>query len=105
MPLLWLRVALCFYAVGLAYALLALTRRSDLLNRTALPAMVFHFVSLTEAVLLSGHLAAAWVDNSESLLGFLSIVFLIIVYLLYRTTSLGIVVFPIVFLLTFIAAT
>src|SRR5581483_8002435 len=43
--------------------------------------------------------------NSESLLGFLSIVFLIIVYLLYRTTSLGIVVFPIVFLLTFIAAT
>ena len=50
MPILWLRVALCCYAVGLLYALLALTRTSSLLNRVALPAMslgmVFHFVSL-----------------------------------------------------------
>ena len=54
MPILWLRVALCCYAVGLTYALLALTRTSSLLNRVALPAMslgmVFQFVSLTEAV-------------------------------------------------------
>ena len=51
MPILWLRVALCFYAVGLLYALLALTRTSALLNRVALPAMslgmVFQFVSLS----------------------------------------------------------
>lgn len=109
MPILWLRVALCFYAVGLAYALLALTRRSELLNRVGLPAMllgmIFQFVSLTETVLLSGHLTTAWVDNSESLLALLSMAFLLAVYLLYRTSSLGIVVFPIVFLLTFVAAT
>ena len=57
MPLLWLRVALGFYGVGLLYALVALTRSSDLLSRIAIPAtslgMVFHFVSLSEAVLLS----------------------------------------------------
>src|SRR5437588_10155130 len=109
MPLLWLRVALGFYTVGLLYALLALTRSNQLLNRVALPAMglgmVFQFVSLTESILLSGHLTLASVHNSESLLAFLSIVFFMVVYLFYRTTSPGIVIFPIVFLLTFVAAT
>ncbi|PYX90484.1 MAG: cytochrome C biogenesis protein [Acidobacteria bacterium] len=109
MPLLWLRVALGFYTVGLLYALLALTRSNQLLNRIALPAMglgmVFQFVSLTESILLSGHLTLASVHNSESLLAFLSIVFFMVVYLFYRTTSPGIVIFPIVFLLTFVAAT
>src|SRR2546426_5081824 len=54
MSLLWLRVALGCYAVGLLYALVTLTRTSDLLSRIALHAaylgMVFHFVSLSEAV-------------------------------------------------------
>ena len=109
MPILWLRVALGFYAVGLIYALLALTRRSHLLNRIALPAMtlgmVFQFVSLTEAMLLSGQLTLASVHNSESFLAFLVMTGFMIVYLTYRTTSPGIVVFPLVFVLTFIAAT
>ena len=52
MSILWLRVALVCYAVGLLYALVALTRTSDLLSRVALHAaylgMVFQFVSLTE---------------------------------------------------------
>jgi|SRR5215470_4789427 len=109
MPLLWLRVALCFYAVGLLYALLALTRGSELLSRIALPAatlgMVFQFVSLTEAIHMSAHLTLASVHNSESFLAFLIMIFFMIVYVFYRTTSHGIVVFPLVFLLTFIAAT
>ncbi len=109
MPILWLRVALCFYVVGLLYALLALTRTSSLLNRIAFPAMslgmVFQFVSLTEAVLLSGQLTLASVHNSESLLALLIMVAFMIVYLVYRTTSPGIVVFPLVFVLTFVAAT
>jgi ABC-type uncharacterized transport system permease subunit len=109
MPILWLRVALGFYAVGLLYALLALTRRSELLNRVAVPAMslgmVFQFVALTEAVLLSGQLTLTSVHNSESFLAFLVMAGFMIVYLVYRTTSPGIVVFPLVFVLTFIAAT
>ena len=109
MPILWLRVALGCYAVGLLYALLALTRTSSLLNRVALPAMslgmVFQFVSLTEAVLLSGQLTLASVHNSESLLALLVMAAFMIVYLVYRTTSPGIVVFPLVFVLTFVAAT
>jgi ABC-type uncharacterized transport system permease subunit len=109
MPILWLRVALCCYAVGLLCALLALTRISSLLNRIALPAMslgmMFQFVSLTEAVLLAGQLTLASVHNSESLLALLIMTAFMVVYLVYRTTSPGIVVFPLVFVLTFVAAT
>jgi len=109
MPILWLRVALGCYAVGLLYALVALTRASDLLNKVALHAaylgMVFHFVSLTDSMLLSGQMTLASVHNAESVLGFLIMVVFMLVYLLYKTTSPGIVVFPLVFLLTFVAAT
>jgi ABC-type uncharacterized transport system permease subunit len=109
MSVLWLRVALGCYAVGLLYALVALTRASDLLSRIALHAaylgMVFHFVSLTEAFLASGQMALTSVHNAESVLGFLIMVVFMIVYMVYQTTSPGIIVFPLVFLLTFVAAT
>jgi ABC-type uncharacterized transport system permease subunit len=109
MSIFWLRVALGFYGVGLLYALVALTRTSDLLNRVALHAaylgMVFHLVSLTEGVFLADHVTMAMVHNSESLLAFLIMAVFMIVYLIYQTTSPGIIVFPLVFLLTFMAAT
>lgn len=109
MSIFWLRVALAFYGVGLLYALVALTRTSDLLNRIALHAaylgMVFHLVSLTEGVLFADHVTFAMVHNSESLLAFLIMAVFMITYLIYNTTSPGIIVFPLVFLLTFMAAT
>jgi len=109
MSILWLRVALGCYTVGLLYALVALTRSSDLLNRIALHAaylgMVFHFVSLTDAFLQGGQMAMVSVHNAESVLGFLIMVVFLLVYMVYQTTSPGIVVFPVVFLLTFISAT
>jgi len=108
MPFLWLRVALLFYAVGLVYALLLLARRGETLARFIPSAvgmgMVFHFVSLTEVFLLSGQLTVASVHNSESLLGFLIIFFYFIIFLRYRTTSPGIIAFPVTFFLTFAAA-
>ena len=109
MSIFWLRVALGFYGVGLLYALVALTRTSDLFNRVALHAaylgMVFHLVSLTEGVFLADHVTIAMVHNSESLLAFLIMAVFMIAYLIYKTTSPGIIVFPLVFLLTFMAAT
>jgi ABC-type uncharacterized transport system permease subunit len=107
MSLLWLRFALACYFVGLVYAFFALTRTSDLFSRVALHAaslgMVFHFVSLVE-LFLSGQIAGASLNNGESLLAFLSMTFFMIVYAIYKTTSPGVVVFPIVFFLTFVAA-
>jgi ABC-type uncharacterized transport system permease subunit len=109
MPILWLRVALGCYAVGLLYALVALTRSSDLLGRIALHAaylgMVFHFVSLGEDVGVSGQVMLTSVHNAESVLAFLIMVVFMIVFLAYKTTSPGIVVFPLVFLLTLLAVT
>src|SRR6185369_3476538 len=109
MPILWLRFALMCYSVGLLYALLALTQRSNVLHRIALPAMaagmIFQFVSLTEAVLLAGQITLATVHNSESLLALLVMSAFMLVYAIYHTSSPGIVVFPLVFILTFVAAT
>src|SRR5689334_22479272 len=108
MALIWLRVALGCYAVGLVYALLALTRASDAISKVALHAaylgMVFQFVSLTEGVWLSGQVTLASVHNAESLLAFLAMTGFMVIYARYKTTSTGIVVFPLVFVLTFVAA-
>ena len=107
MSLLWLRFALGCYLVGLVYAFVALTRTSDLFSRVAFHAasmgMVFHFVSLTE-LFLSGQIVWASVHNGESLLAFLSMTFFMVIYIIYKTTSPGVVVFPVVFFLTFVAA-
>jgi len=107
MALLWLRFALACYFIGLVYAFVALSRTSDLFARIALHAaslgMVFHFVSLVE-VFLSGQFVWAAVHNAESLLAFISMSFFMLIYAIYRTTSPGVVVFPVVFFLTFVAA-
>src|ERR1700721_4589011 len=108
MTLIWLRVALVCYAAGLLYGVGALTRTSEILSKVALHAsylgMVFHVVSLTEAVVQSGQLASASAHNAQSLLAFLIMVGFMLAYLVYKTTTPGIVVFPLVFLLTFVAA-
>ncbi|HVI09971.1 MAG TPA: cytochrome c biogenesis protein CcsA [Candidatus Binatia bacterium] len=107
MSLLWLRFALACYFVGLVYAFFALRRTNDLFSRIALHAaslgMVFHFVSLVE-LFLSDRAVRASVNNGESLLGFLSMTFFMVIYALYKSTSPGVVVFPFVFFLTFVAA-
>jgi ABC-type uncharacterized transport system permease subunit len=109
MFIIWLRVALALYALGLVYVLVALTRTKELLNRLALHAaylgMVFHFVAIVEAVRQSGELSLASLSVGASLLGFLIMVVFLLVYMVYKTTSPGIIVFPLVFFLTFIGAT
>lgn len=109
MSIIWLRVALVFYALGLVYVLVALTRTKELLNRLSLHAaylgMVFHFVAIVETVRQSGELGLASLSTAASVLGFLIMVVFLLVYMIYRTTSLGIVTFPLVFFLAFIGAT
>ncbi len=108
MATVWLRVALVLYGVGLLYVLVALTRTRELLNRLALHAaylgMVFHFVAIAEALSQSGELSLASLAVAPSVLGFLIMVVFLLVYMVYQTTAPGIVVFPLVFLLTFVAA-
>jgi ABC-type uncharacterized transport system permease subunit len=90
------------------YSLLLLSKKGDLLAKVAEPAvglgLIFHFVSLVESTVIIGHLALASIHYSESLLAFLAIVVFFVFFARYRTTTLGIVIFPIVFFLTFISA-
>ncbi len=108
MPILWLRVAVVFYAFGLLYAIASLSRPCAFLSRIVLPivgiGMTFHFVSLAEAAMIEGHISPASIHNSESLLAFMIMAVLMIASLVYKTSSPGIFVFPLVFVLTFAAA-
>jgi ABC-type uncharacterized transport system permease subunit len=108
MPLVWLRVAVLFYAVGLLYSLLLLSKRGNVLARVVEPAvglgLIFHFVSLVEYTVQIGRLSLASIHYSESILAFVAMVVFFIFFTLYRTVSPGVIVFPIVFLLTFASA-
>ena len=108
MPFIWLRVAVVCYGVGLLYSLLLLSKKGNLLAKVVEPAvglgLIFHFVSLVESTVLIGH--CRWPPSTipNRILAFLAMVVFFIFFVGYRTTSPGIVIFPIVFLLTFASA-
>ena len=108
MPLIWLRVAVVCYGVGLLYSLLLLSKQGNVLAKVVEPAvglgLIFHFVSLVESTILIGHLSLASIHYSESFLAFLAMVVFFIFFVGYRTTAPGVVIFPIVFVLTFASA-
>jgi ABC-type uncharacterized transport system permease subunit len=108
MPIVWLRIALALYGLGLLYVLVPLTRTKELLNRLSLHAaylgMIFHFVAITESIRQAGQISLASTALAASLLGFLIMVVFLLVYMVYQTTTPGMVVFPLVFLLTCVAA-
>lgn len=108
LSLVWLRVALGFYAVGLIYALLALSRRGERLARIVIPIVtagfVFHLVSIVERAVSTGHLLVGSIHSAESLLGFLILAIFLLFYSGYRTLAPGIFIFPMVFLLALAAA-
>ncbi len=108
MPLIWLRVAVVCYGVGLLYSLLLLSKRGNLLAKVVEPAvglgLIFHFVSLVESTVQIGHLSLASIHYSESMLAFLAMVVFFVFFVGYRTVSPGIVIFPIVFVLTLTSA-
>jgi ABC-type uncharacterized transport system permease subunit len=108
MPLFWLRVALSLYGVGLLYAVLSLWGGRPVLTRVVLPAVglgtIFQFVALLEYGMLGPTGSPSFLHQGESLLAFLLMAFFFAVYLRYHTTSPGVAVFPMVFLLTVLAS-
>lgn len=107
MPHLWLLVAVVLYGMGLVYALVALSRKRDLLARFLVPltglGIIFHFVSLVEGAAARSQLAPASFDQTASLLAFVLMVFFMGIFLRYRTTYLSIFALPLVFLLGLVA--
>jgi ABC-type uncharacterized transport system permease subunit len=108
MSTIWLRVAAALYSLGLLQAILTiLSRRSDLF-RPALSAfsvgVVLHAVSLVEEGVWFGRLPVNAFHESISLCAFLIALVFLIVYWRYRFESLGVFMFPLVFVMTLAGA-
>ncbi|HBY60967.1 MAG TPA: hypothetical protein DEH78_14185 [Solibacterales bacterium] len=102
----WLRVAAALYSLGLLHAILTVLRGKVQLFRPALAAFVvafvLHAVSLVEMTWALGHLPVNNFYESVSLCGFLIAALFLTVHWRYQFASLGVFLFPLVFLMTLV---
>jgi ABC-type uncharacterized transport system permease subunit len=108
MSVFWLRAAVALYAVGLLHTIQIALRRGAALFRLALIAFsiatVLHMVALVEAGRIARHFPPEGFHNSISLCAFILGVLFLFVYWRYRFESLGVFLFPMVFVMTSVAA-
>jgi ABC-type transport system involved in cytochrome c biogenesis permease subunit len=106
--ILWLRVATGLYSLGLLDAIITVLRRREQLFRAALAAFglgaLFQLVSLVEQGLLQHHIPVNDIFETTSLCAFAITISFFVVYWRYKTESLSVFVFPLVFVLSLIAA-
>jgi ABC-type uncharacterized transport system permease subunit len=103
MFLLWLRVAAGLYAVASISALPAVLYDKPGWKKLCVPAAVggffFHFVSLIEMLAAAHHSLPVGMHEVQSLLALLICAAFLLVALLYRTVSFGIIALPLSLLL------
>ena len=103
MFLLWLRVAVVFYAVASISALPAVLYDRPGWKKICVPAAIsaffFHFVSLVEMLSSSHHSLPVGMHEVQSLLALLICAAFLLVAVLYRTVSFGIFALPLSLLL------
>jgi len=108
--ILWLRVAVCLYFLGLIDAIVTILRRREAFFRVAAWAfgigVVFHLVSLVEQGLAMHHFPATDILESMSLCGLIVAITFLAIRWRYKdeAASLSVFIFPLVFLMTFMAA-
>jgi ABC-type transport system involved in cytochrome c biogenesis permease subunit len=106
--ILWVRVAACLYAVGLLHSILALVRRKQTFYDAALAAFragaVLQIVSITELSRAYGHIAVDNVYETLSLCAVLVAIVFLMVERRYHFTSPSVALFPLVFMMTLVAA-
>src|SRR5262249_76503 len=108
--ILWLRVAACLYLVGLIEAIATILRRRETFFRFAAGAFtvgaMFHLVSIVEQGITFRHFPPTDVLESLSLCALIVAVTCLGIRWRYRdeATSLSVFIFPLVFLMTFMAA-
>ena len=104
----WLRAAAALYAIGLFHTLQIAIRKSSTLFRPALIAfaagVVLHVVAIVEAGVEQGTWVPAGFHHSVSLFAVLIGFLFLGAYARYRTESLGVFLFPLVFVMTAVAA-
>jgi ABC-type uncharacterized transport system permease subunit len=105
---LWLRVAAGLYSLGLLEAIVTVLRRRESLFRVALAAFglgaLFQLVSIVEQGLVQHHFPANDFFESMSLGAWLVTIAFLGIYWRYKAESLSVFVFPLVFVMTLVAA-
>jgi ABC-type transport system involved in cytochrome c biogenesis permease subunit len=106
--LLWLRVAAGLYSLGLIDAIVTVLRRRESLFRVALGAFglgaIFQLVSIVEQGLVQHHFPANDFFETMSLCAWLVTLVFLAIYWRYKAESLSVFVFPLVFVMTLVAA-
>jgi ABC-type uncharacterized transport system permease subunit len=104
----WLRAALLLYSVGLWHALRTVVEQRQQRFLAALTSisvgMAFHLVSLVFDGIAVGGIPTRTPYQMASLIAFLITVVFLTVYIRYRYESLAVFVFPLVFVLSFVAS-
>ena|GEM_PF-141005 len=104
----WLRTAVVLYFFGVLHTLVVLLRKSSPLFGPSLVALgvgvILHFVSIVERGMLLKRLPLDNFFETSSICGFLLAVVFLFVHWRYDFSSLGIGIFPLVFLLTQVGA-
>jgi len=107
MSVIWLRVAAALYSLGLLHAILTLVRKREHLFRVALTAFsigaVLHCVSIVEEGLLMNHCPITNFYETLSMCAFLITTLFLVVYWRYKTESLSVFIFPLVFVMTLVS--
>lgn len=106
--LLWLRVAAGLYSLGLIDAIVTVLRRRESLFRAAFGAFglgsIFQLVSIVEQGLGQHRFPDLGFFQTMSLCAWLITIAFLAVYLRYKAESLSVFVFPLVFVMTLVAA-
>lgn len=108
MSVVWLRLAVALYGVGLLQAFLAILRKGTRLYPYALAAfqvaVIFHFVAISEHSVSLRHLAANNFFETASLSALLFALVFLFVQWRYHFSGLSLVIFPLVSLMSLIGA-
>lgn len=106
--LIWLRVAAGLYSLGLLDAIITVLRGRESLFRVAHSAfglgVLFHLVSIIEQGMVQHHFPANDIFETMSLCAFVVTVAFLAIYWRYKAESLSVFVFPLVFVMTLVAA-
>jgi ABC-type uncharacterized transport system permease subunit len=104
----WLRVAACFYAVGLIHSMLALIRKRTglypLARGTFRIGAILHGVAIVDLGMAAGHIPVDNFFQTLSLCAFLIAVLFLAVEWRYQFASTAVAHFPLVFVMTLVAA-
>jgi ABC-type uncharacterized transport system permease subunit len=108
MSVIWLRVAAALYSLGLLHSILSIARQREGLFRPAITAVrvgaLLHLVSIVDEGLITGHCPISNFYEDISMCALLIVTLFLFVHWRYKLESFSVFIFPLVFLMTLVAA-